>query len=64
MNEGHQTCKENVDSGQGNNRAKIERSRFNSVREKARLKCFSNKEIRQLSHLNMYAKKKKKKVYS
>ena len=41
QSQGHKTYNENVDPEQGYNYAKFERSRFNSVREKANIKVFS-----------------------
>ena len=51
--QGQRTYDENVDPEQGYNRAKFERSRFNSVREKGNDRKSSKDEICQLSPLNM-----------
>ena len=54
----HQTYNENLDPEQGYNHAKFERSRFSSVWDKGDLQIFSNKDISQLSPLNMCRNKK------
>ena len=57
--QGNQTYNKNVDPEQGNNHAKIERSHFNSVCQKANIKSFlSNQKTCQLPPLNMYKIKK------
>ena len=58
QSQGHQTYDENVDSQQGYNHAKFERSHFNSVQENGNVEFFSNKEISQSSPLNMCENKK------
>ena len=70
QSQGHQTCNENVEPGQGYDHANFERSHFNSVRQKGYVKgllllfvclfacLLSNEEIRQLSPLNKCTKQK------
>ena len=50
--ESHQIWYDYVDSKQGSNHAKFERSSFNSVREKANVKFWSVEEIYRLFLLN------------
>ena len=57
--QGHQTYHDNVDSNQGYNRAKFERSCFNGVQVKANVFFFfPNEETCQLSPFNMCKHKK------
>ena len=45
QSQGHQTYDENVDSQQGYNHAKFERSCFTGVQEKANVKVFQMKKL-------------------
>ena len=54
QSQSHQTYHDIVDSKQGYNHAKIEKSCLNDVWEKANVTFFSDKDICQLYSLNMY----------
>ena len=45
QSQGHQTYNDNVDSKQGYNHVKFERSSFNGVQEKENIKISSNEKI-------------------
>ena len=53
QSQGHKTYNDNVDPKQGYNYAKLERSCFNGVKDKATLKFCSSEEICQLSPVDM-----------